>query len=156
MNSIIVPAHLRARLGQDGSEGLVEMFGLYHQFATDRFERRLTEETSALRIEMHQGFAAIRQDMASMEVRWIKWSFLFWVSHLAITFSVMAYMLDGRYPGPHLRVVEADLLRSASACLLHYPGTCRSGLPRACSRSTTSVHTRISSRSVVTTECASS
>ena len=96
MNTLVVPATLRTRLGQDAADGLVEMFGLYHQFATDRFERRLTEETSALRIELHQGLAGIRQDMASMEVRWIKWSFLFWISHMAITLSVMAYMLGDR------------------------------------------------------------
>jgi hypothetical protein len=96
MDSMIVPGPLRARLRQHASDGLVDMFGIYHQFATDRFERRLVEETSALRIEPHQGLAAVWQDMASMEVRWIKWSLLFWVSHLAITFSVMAYMLDGR------------------------------------------------------------
>jgi hypothetical protein len=96
METVIVPAPLRTRLGQDASEGLADMFGAYHQFATDRFERRLTEETSALRIELHQGLAGIRQDMASMEVRWIKWSFLFWISHMAITLSVTAYMLGDR------------------------------------------------------------
>jgi len=34
--------------------------------------------------------------MDSMEVRWIRWSFLFWISHLTITFSVMACMLGDR------------------------------------------------------------
>ena len=96
MNSIVVPAHLRGRLGQEASEDLAEMFAAYHQFSTDRFERRLTEETSALRIEFHQGLAGIRQDMAAMVVRWIRWSFLFWICHLTITFSMLAYMLGDR------------------------------------------------------------
>jgi len=96
METVIVPGPLRVKLGQDGSDGLVDMFSLYHQFATDRFERRLTEETSALRVEMHQGFATLRQEMAAMRVEWIKWSFVFWIGHLTITISVLALMLGKR------------------------------------------------------------
>ena len=88
----MVPARLYARLGDAGSEGLVEMFGQYHQFATDRFERRLTEETAALRVEMHQGFGALRQEMGAMRVEWLKWSFLFWIGHVAVTVSILTYM----------------------------------------------------------------
>lgn len=93
MEALIVPGPLRAKLGEPASEGLSEMFGLYHQMATDRFERRLTEEITALRIEMHQGFASLRQENATTRVELLKWSFLFWAGQLAAIAGLLAYML---------------------------------------------------------------
>ena len=78
---------------EQASEGLGEMFSLYHQIATDRFERRLTEEMSALRLEMHQGFAALRQEDATTRVELLKWSFLFWIGQVAAIAGLLAYML---------------------------------------------------------------
>jgi hypothetical protein len=46
--SQIVPAQLRARLGSEASEGLVEMFAAYQEFSTDRYERRLAALTAVL------------------------------------------------------------------------------------------------------------
>jgi hypothetical protein len=37
--------------------------------AVERFERRLVEETSKLRVEMAQGFGGLRQEMSSLEGR---------------------------------------------------------------------------------------
>lgn len=93
MDTLIVPGPLQAKLGQHASEGLGEMFSLYHQIATDRFERRLTEEMSALRLEMHQGFASLRQETATTRVELLKWSFLFWAGQLAAIAGLLAYML---------------------------------------------------------------
>jgi hypothetical protein len=39
METLIVPGPLEAKLGREASEGLVEMFSLYHQFAFDGIER---------------------------------------------------------------------------------------------------------------------
>jgi hypothetical protein len=72
----------------------------------DRFERRLTEETSKLRVEMAQGFGAVRQELASglaavrqemaaglgglrqemaeQRVELLKWAFLFWAGQLSL------------------------------------------------------------------------
>ena len=93
MQNLVVPASLHATVGGDASKGLEQMFAQYDQFASDRFERRLTEDMSALRVEMHQGFAALRQEMAATRVEWLKWSFLFWVGHVGITLGVVAYMI---------------------------------------------------------------
>ena len=93
MEHVVVPAPLHAKIGVDASKGLVQMFGQYDQFASDRFERRLTEDLSALRVEMHQGFATLRHEMAAMKVEWLKWSFLFWIGHVGITLGVVAYMI---------------------------------------------------------------
>jgi hypothetical protein len=94
LETLTVPASVRRKLGDDGSEGLVEMFSLYHQLTSERFERRvmetserfdrrLMEEVSGLRLEMHEGFAAIRREMAASHVDWLRWSFLFWLGQLA-------------------------------------------------------------------------
>jgi hypothetical protein len=50
--------------------------------AADRFERRLTEETGKLRVEM-----------AGMEVRLIRWMFVFWLGQLGVTMSIVAMIL---------------------------------------------------------------
>lgn len=93
MDTLIVPGPLRSKLGDSASEGLNEMFTLYHQISSDRFERRLTEEIGSLRLEMYQGFAGLRQEIATVRVELLKWSFLFWVSQLAAIAGLLSYML---------------------------------------------------------------
>lgn len=71
MRSAAVPAALAERLGESGSAALVEMFGARTRACTDevmtqsaeRFERRLVEEASKLRVEMAQLGASLRQEM---------------------------------------------------------------------------------------------
>ena len=93
MEALMVPVSVRRKLGDDASEGLVEMFGLYHQLTSERFERRLIQEISGLRIEMQQGFATIRQEMAVDHVAWLRWSFLFWIGQVAALAGLLAFML---------------------------------------------------------------
>lgn len=67
-----VPAALRERLGADAAAGLSQLLDAERatwvadvsDVSADRFERRLTEEVSAVRIDMAQEFAAVRQEMA--------------------------------------------------------------------------------------------
>ncbi len=93
MEALIVPGPLRTKLGESASEGLSEMFSLYHQITNDRFERRLTESIGSLRLEMYQGFAALRQELATTRVELLKWSFLFWAGQLAAIAGLLSYML---------------------------------------------------------------
>lgn len=93
MEALMAPASVRRKLGDEASEGLIEMFGLYHQLTSERFERRLTEEISGLRLEMNQGFAAIRQEMAVTHVAWLRWSFLFWIGQVAAIAGLLGFML---------------------------------------------------------------
>jgi hypothetical protein len=70
-----VPAALRDRLGDEATFGLIELLdGERNEWreqvlsvAADRFERRLTEEVSGLRVEfrtaLHDGLAHLRDDM---------------------------------------------------------------------------------------------
>ena len=93
MEALMVPASIRRKLGDEAAEGLVEMFGLYHQLTSERFERRLAEEVSGLRLEMHQGFAAIRQEISLGHVAWLRWSFVFWIGQVAALAGLLAFML---------------------------------------------------------------
>jgi hypothetical protein len=68
--------------------------------ATDRFERRLTEEMATLRLdlrqELHDSLTAVRQELSTSRVELIRWSFLFWVGQVAAMTALMALMLRGR------------------------------------------------------------
>ena len=77
----------------------------------ERFERRLTEEISGLRAEMHESiaavrlelhdglaavhreFGAIRHEMTDMKAEILKWSFLFWIGQVATTAALLSFML---------------------------------------------------------------
>ena len=71
----------------------------------ERFERRLVEEVSKLRIEMVQGHSALRHDMATLrtDLRYeladqrfdlLKWSFLFWIGQVVAIATLLR--LTGR------------------------------------------------------------
>lgn len=67
----VAPA-LRLRLGPEATAGLVKAFDDANQEWTegvigiqaDRFERRLIEETSKVRVELANGLSAVRHEMA--------------------------------------------------------------------------------------------
>jgi hypothetical protein len=52
------------------------------QSATERFERRLTDESGTLRV-----------DMARMETRLVRWMFVFWLGQLGANLAVTAFVL---------------------------------------------------------------
>lgn len=79
-----VPAPVRERLGETGSNGLVTMFAEAHKIATESFERRLAEETAKLRL-----------DIANMKFELVKWNFLFWIGQLAAMTGILSLMLRG-------------------------------------------------------------
>jgi hypothetical protein len=81
----------------------------------DRFERRLVEETSKLRVELAavevrlagrvaQFESALRQDLGALELRMerslgavrcdlVKWSFVFWIGQIAVMTAIMSALL---------------------------------------------------------------
>ena len=69
-----VPAALQGRLGDEASTALLQLLDRSHREAredllnacTERFERRLVQEVSGVRIEMAQLGADLRHDMATM------------------------------------------------------------------------------------------
>jgi hypothetical protein len=96
MQMLNVPPGLRTRLGQDASEGLIEMFAQYHEFATDRFERRLAELRGDFDRTHADGLAQIRVEMANMRADVIRWNLVFWVGQFAAMMTALSFMLDGR------------------------------------------------------------
>ena len=111
------PAALQDRLGHEATAGLRELFTDVRKEWTaevitivgDRFERRLVEETSKLRIDMTRGFAAIRQEMAAgfaalhreiadQRFELLKWAFLFWVGQFFAVAGLVAVLI--RYLRP--------------------------------------------------------
>jgi hypothetical protein len=108
MVSSRVPAALRARLGDDATFGLIEVLDSDRKewsehvlsVAANRFERRLTDEISVLRVEvrdaLHDGLSSVRQEMATTWVEMLKWSFLFWLGQVAAMAGLLAFML--RHP----------------------------------------------------------
>lgn len=69
-----VPAALQERLGVEATSGLLQLFDRAHRegradviaACTDRFERRLVEEISGVRVQIAQVEASLRRDMAEM------------------------------------------------------------------------------------------
>jgi hypothetical protein len=97
-----VPAALRNRLEDDATFGLIELLDKERKdwseqvlsVAADRFERQLSEELSGLRVEfrtvLHDGFTAVRQEIATTRVEMLKWSFLFWIGQVAAMAGLVA------------------------------------------------------------------
>ena len=69
-----VPAALQTRLGPEATGGLLQLLHRAHlegrddviAACTERFERRLVEETSGLRVQISQVESGLRQDMSAM------------------------------------------------------------------------------------------
>jgi hypothetical protein len=59
----------------------------------ERFERRLALVEASLRLELHDGLAALRQEMATTRVELLRWSFAFWIGQVAAMAGLLAFML---------------------------------------------------------------
>lgn len=84
-----VPAALRLKIGDEAAESLADMFAS----AQARSDVRLTEEICSLRVEMHQGIAQIRQEVATSRVEILKWMIGLWIVHLSATIGIIGFML---------------------------------------------------------------
>jgi hypothetical protein len=105
-----IPAALRTAFGDEGTFGLIELLDSEQKdwsekmlvTASDRFEKRLTQEIGGLRQEFHStlndGLGSIRADLASVRVEILRWSFAFWIGQVAAIGALIALML--RAVGP--------------------------------------------------------
>ena len=93
---------LRAKLGNDAMSDLETLLGDTGRpwkddvlaITGERFERGLSEEIGALRIDMAKEFAAVRVEMATMQTNLLKWSFLFWIGQFAAVSAMTAFLLQ--------------------------------------------------------------
>ena len=132
MAAVEVPDALSERLGEPATAALIQMFeeerqarteGIVQQ-CTDRFERRLVEETSKLRTEFGQlrtefgqlrtefselrtefgelgtdvrvEISGLRTEMATQRFELLKWMFLFWVGQFVSVVGFVGLMLRMR------------------------------------------------------------
>jgi hypothetical protein len=59
--------------------------------ATERFERRVGEESGKLRVEMGNGFGSLEVKMADRNAELLKWLLVFWVLQTSALGTLMAY-----------------------------------------------------------------
>ena len=102
-----IPAALRTQLGDEATFGLIELLDTERKdwsehvlgVAADKFERRLGQEVSALRLEvrnaLHDGLTAVRQELSTTRVEMLRWSFVFWVGQVAAIAALLEFMLRG-------------------------------------------------------------
>jgi hypothetical protein len=96
----VAPA-LQARLGPAATAGLLELFDTVHAewrtevttAAVERFERRLTEEMSSMRVSLAQSEGTLRVEMRDLRVELLKWSFAFWIGQVIATAGIMGVMV---------------------------------------------------------------
>lgn len=122
MGARAVSPALAERLGPDATVALVELIDASEKNvvemvltqSVERFERRLAEETSALRVEMatlgsdlrremtllgsglRQEMSTLgselRQEIASQKFDLLKWSFLFWIGQVGMLAAILALL----------------------------------------------------------------
>jgi hypothetical protein len=101
MQAVSLPASVRDQIGDDAAAAFEAYLGAARDewradvlnAAADRFERGLNIELAAMRVEMGNGFSAMRREMGDLRVEWLKWSFLFWLGQVAVLTGVMALLL---------------------------------------------------------------
>lgn len=92
-----VPPALHDRLGPDGSGGLVSALNAAGRewkdevmtAAIDRFERRIVEEASKLRVDIANTESRLQARIADL----MKWSFVFCIGQVIAMTAIMGAML---------------------------------------------------------------
>ena len=104
MSPAAVSEILMERLGEKGARALVDMLHASNSACNDdvlektaeRFERRLVEETSKLRVDMAQLRTDLHGEIVSSRFELIKWNFVFWIGQVVALAGVISLMLRGR------------------------------------------------------------
>lgn len=86
MAIISVPKPLREKLGEEGSDALIELLnrqtesekGDIIQLVEEKFERRLSEE-----------MAKVNERISAVQANLIKWMFLFWIGQVGAILGIL-------------------------------------------------------------------
>ncbi len=104
MPLITIPKGIKAKLGDEASEELVDLFNRFEekqkediiQLSAEKFERRLTEEISKvneriteLKAYMAGQISNLETKMAGNKADLIKWMFLFWISQIGVIMALL-------------------------------------------------------------------
>jgi len=90
MKIINVPKVLREKLGDEGVEALLQVLNLSNEdlkkdvitLAEEKFEKRLIEEISKLRVEFNE-------KLSSTYANLIKWMFIFWLGQIGAILGIL-------------------------------------------------------------------
>lgn len=95
MDTLMVPAPLREKLGDAGSDGLVTMFAEAHRIGTEQLDRRIADVSASFERKLAEETSKLRLDMTALKFDLLKWNFLFWVGQLAAMTAIMSLLLRG-------------------------------------------------------------
>jgi hypothetical protein len=84
------------RLAQESGAIRQEITALRAEVAAVRQEMATRQETAALRQEMIAGFAQVHEKIADVRTDVIKWSFLFWTGQFLTTAGFLLVILKSR------------------------------------------------------------
>ena len=88
MDTLLVPAPVREKLGDAGSDGLVTMFATAHRMAMESVDRTVREMEDRFEHRLNERLSDLRFDL-------LKWNFLFWIGQLAALIGILSFMLRG-------------------------------------------------------------
>lgn len=95
MGVLTVPAPVREKLGDVGSDGLVMMFADAHRIAAENLDRRIVEVSASFERRLGEEMSRLRLEMAALKFDLLKWSFLFWLGQIGVMTAIMSLLLRG-------------------------------------------------------------
>ncbi len=101
MAIVAVEKPLREKLGDDGVDALVRLINQSQEnqkqdlleFLSEKFERRLAEESAKLREAIAELRSEFKSDIASTRADLIRWMFIFWVGQIGVIFAMLLAFL---------------------------------------------------------------
>jgi hypothetical protein len=95
VRTLLVPAPLRDKLGGAASDGLVMMFAEAYTIGTEQLDRRIAEVAARFDRKLDEEMSKLRLEMAALKFDLLKWNFVFWIGQLAAMAAILNLMLRG-------------------------------------------------------------
>lgn len=97
MKLISIPKVLREKLGEDGADALLELInqanegikGDVIEISSERFEKKLVEEISKLRVEFTEKLSLLDTKISNVQANLIKWMFIFWIGQIGAILGIL-------------------------------------------------------------------
>jgi len=100
MRLMVLTRGSEERIGEQSAAALTDMFTAHADYVlvqcTERFERRLVEEASKLRVGIARLRSDLRGEMAFGRVEPLNWAFMFWIGHVVSVVGLVALLLRAR------------------------------------------------------------
>lgn len=93
METLLVPAPLRDKLGDAASDGLVMMFAEAYRIGTEQLDRRIAEVSTRFERKLDEEMSKLRLEMAALKFDLLKWNVVFWIGQLAALTGILSFML---------------------------------------------------------------